>query len=161
MLHLTPPADFGGHPWNVQVLRASATGRYDGDPLFDAKAEAGTVVLREQQAGRYTVSVTDAAGNPYADEEFTATGAADETHSLNIEAVRIRGTVHRGDQPIAATIWFGTRFGDRHTAIKSDADGKFRGTLPHAGRWRTSVETETATTELHLDVPKKTDNDEA
>lgn len=44
-----------------------------------------------------------------------------------------------GKEPLAATLWFGGRFGSSTIKMESDQDGKFHGVLPRDGRWRVDV----------------------
>lgn len=161
-LHIDPPGDSGGHDWRVVVNHASQiNNKYEGSPVFDEVAHEGTAVLRGQQGGRYSVVVKDPAGNPFQAEEFVTSGAVNESHTLRIDSVKVAGTVQRGDQPLAATVWFGGRFGDKHVALISNSDGEFRGVLPRSGLWAVVVETSTISTELQADVTKKDGEEEA
>ena len=45
-----------------------------------------------------------------------------------------------GDEPLAATLWFGGRQGAFQAELVSDEDGEFVGALPRPGRWRVEVE---------------------
>jgi hypothetical protein len=54
--------------------------------------------------------------------------------------VRVRGTVRFGDEPIAANLWFGTRYGREAVQIDTDSNGRFEGLLPRDGSWAVTVE---------------------
>ncbi|MEA2491761.1 MAG: hypothetical protein QOH21_3553, partial [Acidobacteriota bacterium] len=102
-LRVSPATAPEGGPWLFRVQRASpVTNRYEAAPVFEGAAGEGTVVLREQPGGRYRVTVADAAGNPFASEEFTTSGGGDETHEFAVELVKVQGKLHRGDNPLAA-----------------------------------------------------------
>jgi hypothetical protein len=161
-LSIDPPVDFSGHPWRIELLRAStsAPGKYDG-PLFQGEVKGGTVTLKDQPSGRYRVEIADANDNAFASEEFVTGSSASESHIVKIGAVAVAGTLRRGDQPLEAAIWFGGPFGDRHVRLHSNAQGEFRGILPHDGRWRVLVENDGLSTELHADVAKRDDEEQA
>lgn len=158
-LHVDPAMDFKGKEWQLRVTRASPINNFFGAPNFEGQAHDGTVVLRDQEAGSYRVVVQDSAGNPFDDEEFVTAGAASEAHTFRIDAVRVKGTVHVGEQPLVAILWFGGHFGDKHTTLRSNEDGAFHGVLPRAGQWRVDVEGEHVKSELRTEVEKKDDGE--
>jgi hypothetical protein len=157
-LRIHPETDYDGNVWSARVMRASLiTNGYDTAPIFEGPATDGAVVLREQPGGRYQVTIADAAGNPFLAEELTTAGAGDETHDFSVEFVKIVGTIQRGENPLAATIWFGGRFGDKHVVVRSDDEGHFTGVLPHSGPWRVTVASAGIDTVVSTKVAKTED----
>jgi hypothetical protein len=141
-LRTDPPSDPHGHDWLVVVSHASAvTSQYDAPPIWNGRAEGGVVILNAEAGGRYRVMVADASGDVFQNAEFTTAGLTSEVHVVTVHFVRVTGTVRRGDAPIAATLWFGGRHGERHVVARSDNDGKFETSLPSAGKWRVQVKT--------------------
>lgn len=159
--NVTPPIDFKGTPWKIELYRASKNrpGKYDG-PIVQQQVKDGRLSVREQQGGRYQVEVLDSDGNPFLSEEFATAGMADEVHNLKISALHLRGTVKRGDRPLKATVWFGGQYGAEHVAFASDTEGSFEGMLPRVGSWRVQIDTDATSTELKTNVTKD-DHDEA
>lgn len=158
-LRAEPPRDFSGNPWHIEVMRASpVTGTFIGAPIYEGETKDGSVVLRDQQAGRYRVEIGDSNGNPYVADEFATSGTADDSRTFKIQSLRIRGSVHLGDHPLTATLWFGGRFGELHVAMSSDADGNFRGVLPRDGAWKVLVSADGFESELDTNVEKKDDD---
>lgn len=49
--------------------------------------------------------------------------------------MEILGRVTLGDDPLAATLWFGGRSGVRRIRFDSDEKGRFDGWLPEEGTW--------------------------
>ena len=149
-----PPVDPRGDAWTVVVARASPfSGGYDTRPVFNGPSRDGAVLIRGQSAGRYMVDVYDSAENRFSHEEFPVIGDADAIHTIPIDTVAVRGTVTTGDDPIAATLWFGGKFGAQRVAMRSNSTGRFRGILPRAGKWRVSIVTDdNSTAESSVDV---------
>src|SRR6266542_1682169 len=161
-LRVEPPADHRGKDWLLSVSRASpVNNRYVGASLFDGPAQEGVVVLQGVPGGRYSVAIDDASGIPFVAEEFTTAGSGDETHTFRPEFVKIKGTIHLGDDPLSATIWFGGRLGAQHVALPSNDRGEFHGTLPHDGYWPVNVSTAAIEAQLTTDVPKPDSDKEA
>lgn len=159
-LAIDPPKDFKGEPWRLEVVHASATGRFEGEPAYSGIAENGVVKLAGQPGGRYNIAIADSAGNAFTDEEFSTSGTGDETRVFKIDAVRIKGHLHVGDAPLSASVWFGGRFGDKHVLVHSDDAGEFHGVLPRDGRWKVSVESSSIETEVQTDVVKAAESAE-
>lgn len=161
-LRIEPPLDPEGRAWRVTVMRASQVNRrYDDAPVFDGASKEGMVSLPDQPGGRYDVTVADANGHPFLTEELSTAGGGDETHTLRPKFVRVRGTIRRGEAPVAAALWFGGRHGERRMALRSNEEGAFRGVLPGAGFWRVRVVTGSTETDLTTDVPEPLEGDEA
>lgn len=141
-ISLRPSVDWQGSFWNVVVQHASPfSGGYDTRPIYTGPARDGSVVIGDQSGGRYTVDVYDSAGNAFRSEEFEVAVATDFTRTIHIDTITVRGTLRMGDEPVEATLWFGGRHGAEHVAMRSGADGQFRGILPRDGGWRVSIET--------------------
>lgn len=54
---------------------------------------------------------------------------------IRLPLVEVRGRVTLGDEPIAATLWFGGAYGERRVRFEADAEGRFEGLLPEEGLW--------------------------
>lgn len=161
-LRVEPSKDPEGGEWQLAVMRASAVNyRYDDAPIFNGPATDGAVVLPDEPGGRYDVTVADRSGNAFLSEEFTTAGSGDETHTFRPKIVRVKGTIHRGAEPIAATIWFGGRHGAQRMALRSNEEGEFRGVLPKAGFWYLRVVIADGETQLSTEVEERTDGEEA
>lgn len=158
-VRLEPANDAEGHDWTIVVMRASpVSNRYDAEPIYNARARGGSVELKNEPGGRYSVIVADARGNTYASEEFTTSAVSDELHTVSFHLVRVSGMVRRGDKPLSATLWFGGRFGERHVVTRADDEGKFICTLPRTRSWRIHIETAGGETELTTRVSEASGN---
>lgn len=153
--NVTPPVDFKGTPWKIELYRASKSrpGKFEG-PLVEQQVKEGRLTVRDQQGGRYQVEVVDSNGNPFLSDEFATGGVTDEVRNLHVPALHVRGTVKRGTRPLNATVWFGGPFGSEHVSFASDSDGAFEGMLPHDGPWLVQIDTDSASTELETEVTK-------
>lgn len=140
-LAIAPALDWLGHPWKVLVFRdAYASSGFDADAIFNgASNEQGLVAIRGQAPGRFRVSVADSLNNQLFSQELEITGPEDAHHTIDLNLLTIRGTVELGKEPLAATLWFGGRYGSTAIKMESDRDGKFHGILPRAGWWRIEI----------------------
>ncbi len=58
---------------------------------------------------------------------------------VTLPVVEVRGTVYFGEDPLAATLWFGRKNHPVSVPLSSDADGRFQGFLPRDGMWDLDV----------------------
>ena len=104
--------------------------------------ETGEVTVTGQTPGDFDVTVTDAAGNPFADTKITAIAESDPPHEISVRLVHVTGEVKRGPEVIpSASVWFGGRFGSVRGSTTTDEDGLFDVYLPRDGDWSVEVET--------------------
>jgi len=141
-LRVSPARDWLDRPWSVAVRRPAEAGLDSPPaPVFAGQSpEDGLITLPGQSPGVFRVTVSDSLGNKLANEEWVVTGPISATREVAVEVVPIRGTVSLGEEPLAATLHFGGRFGALRMEVETDARGAFAGVLPRAGRWRVDVE---------------------
>jgi hypothetical protein len=150
-LSISPPLDWLGKAWHVQVSKAAEGSARFKAPVFDAAADTlGHVRVPGQANGRFEVRVADSLGNRlYWDDDLRIERADDARRSIEVELVTIKGTVALGRDPLAATLWFG---GNANTTVavkmESDKDGRFHGVLPKTRFWRVGIKA----TDPKLDV---------
>jgi hypothetical protein len=140
---VTPPVDPDGARWAAHIRRAGdfAAG-YDPAPVFNGSLPlTGELTIDGMSAGRFAVTISDAAGNTVADEELDVR-AAGARLTIDIPVVPVRGKVTHRDAPVAATLVFGGRHGALNISMRSDESGEFRGWLPRAGKWIVDVRKE-------------------
>ena len=139
---VTPPLDPGGEPWTATVSRASETsGDFDSRPLVHEPLDrSGRLVLEDQSPGLYSLRISDARGNTFwNDRRLEVETAADGLWQIDLPLLEIDGSVALGDEPLAATLWFGGRYGVERIELRADGEGRFEGYLPRAGSWLVEV----------------------
>lgn len=136
-LSIQPPFDPFGMDWTVRFHRVEAPGRHSPQPAAEAMAAAGFVSGVTLAPGAYRVRVLDSRGGRLAEERVEHEPGG-ELHTIVVEAVRLRGTVFLGEEPLVARLTFQGPSGA--IEMESDAEGRFEGTLPRGGRWDVAVE---------------------
>ena len=159
-LSLAPPLDWLGHPWMVSVERRSdLSAGVEDEPAFRGPASReGVVRIAGQAPGHFTVEVSDSLGNRFARErDFEIVDAESARRTLEIPIQDVQGKVTLGQEPLAASIWFGGQFGSQSVKMESDKEGKYRGVLPRGGSWRIQIAATDPRIEAHLKVEVKED----
>jgi hypothetical protein len=138
---ISPPVDWLGRPWTLVAYRASeGSSRFDQPVHNGPIGEEGRLVVPDQSPGRYSVRVKDSRGNPLYDAgNLKIEGPADARRTIELDFVTLRGTVSLGEDPLAATLWFGLRSGAESVKMESDEKGRFHGVLPREGAWLVQV----------------------
>jgi hypothetical protein len=139
---IEPPLDWLGRPWQLTVRRKSEfSGSLEEPAAFEGSAgPEGRVKVAGQAPGRFTVAVADSLGNSFHHERDVPIEHAGEAHrTIRIETVAVRGRVTLGKEPLAATLWFGGRYGTVRVKMASNEKGEFEGVLPRGGSWRVEV----------------------
>jgi Carboxypeptidase regulatory-like domain len=140
-----PPTDFYGKPWK---LMASLRNQEKREPLQGETDELGLWRAANSSPGRYHFLVESSDGNRFASLEQEVTDAPSAQVTIKVEAVALRGRLTLGDDPVAAELVFGTRFGSLRSTLVSDADGNFQGLLPRSGPW--AIEIHSASPDLSV-----------
>jgi hypothetical protein len=149
-----PPGGTGGARWRTEVL-----GLRQGDLQIVTRGvvdATGLWVTRPLPPGRYTLRVHDGAGSAYAWEEGVLGPGAEEV-LVALDVVRVEGEVRIGNEPLAASLWFGGRSGRVHVEAEADQEGRFQATLPRSGSWAVDVRGRTRPVEagrIAVDVPR-------
>ena len=136
-LSIQPPFDPFGEDWAVRFHHIDAPGRKNPRAAAEATATAGYVPGVGLAPGSYEVTVFDSRRTPLAQPRIEHE-PGDELHTIVVEAVRLEGRVGLGEEPLVARLSFQGPTGA--IEMESDADGRFGGVLPRAGRWDVAVE---------------------
>jgi len=134
-----PAADPQGRPWRVEVTEV--TPLLPGEPPRTSLLKAGLdgrVVVEGLRVDLYEVVVRDGDDAVALRTEIDLYEGGRRTILLAIHALRIRGAVRAGDDPLEA---------DLHLAhpsagvvrMTADEKGRFEGILPAAGTWAVTV----------------------
>jgi hypothetical protein len=157
-LSFSPPLDWLGRPWQVQVHRASEfSAGFEPDPVHQGMANReGLVRIPGQSPGSYLVEVADSLGNNFLHErDVRVESAADARRTFEIDLVPVRGKVSIGEEPLAADLRFGGPYGSVRVAMESDKEGAFLGVLPREGSWRVDVQAAEPLLKTHAKVEVK------
>ena len=94
----------------------------------------GMVRFVDLEPGSYSFVIRDSQGSSwtYRDAELSESS---EQIDLTLPFVEVFGELLLGDEPIAATLWFGGRHYSRSLVMKSDQEGLFTGYLPLQEVW--------------------------
>lgn len=138
---LSPPLDWLGKPWQVQIWRHLGNGGLGNRPIFDGPAgEDGGVRLPQQAAGHFEIRARDAVGGILLAEDFEVRGPGDLAPIFEVPQTPVEGTVTLGGEPVAARIFWGGRFGRTKVEMLAGEDGAYEGVLGRAGRWPVTLE---------------------
>lgn len=154
-LRLTPETDWLGKPWRVEVGRApDLNSGLSLGPAFDGSAdEEGRVLLQDQAPGHFRVLVFDSLGNLlFSDFDVPILDPENARHDITIDLITVRGQIRLGDEPLAATLFFGGRHGAVASRMESDRDGDFHGVLPRDGTWLVDIQAEEPALSTHAQV---------
>ncbi len=151
-LEIDPSLDLDGHPWRIRAYSLAGAASNAGQPrvVFDGTADdQGLVVLNELSPGEIYVAISDQRGNRLFNNT-TQPWLVDtsQVRRIEIPQVQLAGSLHLGEEPLAATLYFGGRSGGKRVQLHSDEKGHFAGVLPREGPWRVQVMAQ----EPHLDT---------
>lgn len=145
-VYLDPPQPpFGGH-WVVRLARSvEGSGRFNEITVEDI-SEEGTWSV-SLTPGTYSLVIEDQPLDGAIRASRWASQQVDvprgqKVVTFTIPLVAVKGTLHRGDEPIRGTLWFGGRSSERSIRMDADMEGKFQGVLPEAGRWPIDFQSE-------------------
>jgi hypothetical protein len=141
-LAIDPPRDWLDRPWQAEVTReADFSLSLESSPTFSGAAtREGIVKVLGQSPGRFLVEIRDSLGNRfYSEKNLRFEGPEDARRSIALRLITVRGTVRLGKEPVAATLWFGGRYGSQRVEMTSNEEGSFQGVLPKEGSWRVEV----------------------
>ncbi len=138
-LQVNPPLDWVGRPWRARIVRRAE--RPPSPVVFEgAMAEDGRLLVPDQSAGRFRVSLEDALGNTLYSEEHLVEDADSAALPIDLSFVTVEGRLRLETAPLAAILWFDGRSGANSVKVESDEEGRFHGVLPREGLWRIEVQ---------------------
>ena len=142
-LEIHPSLDLDGHPWRIRGYSLTGAAANAGQPriVFDGTAdEQGLAALKELSPGEIYVAISDQLGNRLFNNN-TQPWLIDtsQVRRIEIPQVQITGSLHLGEEPLAASLYFGGRSGGNRVQLQSDEKGRFAGVLPREGPWRVQV----------------------
>ena len=149
-LAIDPPLDPRGKPWSIHVGRALDP--IQSEDVFDGKAsEEGIAKVPRQRPGRFSFRILDSGGQRMlAQHDILIESQADAVRFFEIPWIEVEGTLRLGDEPLQASLWFGSRSGPTSIRIDSDPEGRFRGALSRDGHWRIDLAADSPPIALQL-----------
>lgn len=137
-----PPADADGKPWHIDWRRNNdfVTGAEPLPGFKDAVGNDGVVKIPQQEPGTFVATILSANGDRVADRSFVIHDELDADLRIKLESHTVHGKLRLGGEPLAATIWFGGKFGAQRIKATSDAEGVFKAGVPHRGEWMLDIE---------------------
>jgi len=138
---LDPPVDPYGQPWRLALASIDASPAESASTHRGVAASDGRWLEKGVTSGRYRLQVLGEGETRWASQDVEVRDGQPPLF-LALPVVEVRGTVTRGSDPLAATLWFGGRHGQRRIRFDSDDKGRFEGLLPSEGTWPVEVVTE-------------------
>lgn len=140
-VHLDPPLDPWGDPWAVRLSRLDRLTSIMTTFATESADEGGSWSKPGLAKGSYLLRVGPRKGDTWKTEEIEIDDSLSPLY-LDLEVVRVAGTVHLGETPLPATLTFGGRFGADKIKTLADDEGRFELYLPRTGEWPVHISSE-------------------
>jgi hypothetical protein len=141
VFEVRPPLDWLGHAWHARVFRTSDPSARPMPVVFEAAVnEEGRFIVPDQSSGSFKAVLLDSLGNRLYSSDRQVDGPGTALQTLEVALVTVLGRLKLGDEPLAASLWFGGQSGESSVKMESDTEGRFHGVLPREGLWRIEVE---------------------
>lgn len=131
---IDPPTDSDGKPWSVSFGSSSDPREI---PVVEADA-GGLASATDLHYGKYLVMVQGQDGH----RVWANVISFDMPKiflPIDLDLIAVEGVLQIGDDPLAAHLLFGGRFGAVSVEMESDKKGDFFGNLPRVGKWNVDV----------------------
>lgn len=138
---LDPPLDPDGKPWSIELSQLDRNTMEMSRMAATVAGEDGTWKKEGLPQGSYMVRVGSHAGDTWLLRQIEVDDSASPVF-IDLEVIKVAGTVTLGDSPLAALLTFGGRFGAQKIKARSDDEGRFELVLPRAGDWVVHVSAE-------------------
>lgn len=137
---IDPAADPYGEAWRLELYqRDTLSGGLEESAGPAQPLATGRWRWRRLDPGDYHLFVGSVAGSRWASQEITVEPGM-EPVEIEVPAVRIRGDIRQGGDPVATTLWFGGANAARKIRIDTDDRGEIDGFLPEEGKWPVEME---------------------
>lgn len=131
---ILPPVDPDGHPWRTIMASHGGERRI----LRETAQADGSTAFTTLTPGRYSLTIEDSHGNRWSHETVDVRSGTN-LHPVSLEIVTVSGVVRVDGEPVAATLFWGGRFGAHRVQMSSDLGGRYRGSLPRKTEWPLEV----------------------
>ncbi len=137
-VRIEPPETPTGEPWRLEVEQVDQASARIALLSSDSVPATGVWRHRGVAPGRYRLTVQGRGSERWSTEDVVVEDEA-ATVVVQMPVVEVRGRVYLGEDPLAATLWFGRKRGPVAIALESDSEGLFGGYLPRPGPWEVDV----------------------
>jgi hypothetical protein len=136
---IDPPADAGGKPWRIRMARTWPPLTDPTDVIRASASPSGEWSRQHLAAGRYDLSVEDAAGSTL-HRQFVDVADGAPPVRISISSFRVRGHVTFRGEPLECGVWLTHPMNaSASIRVRSDKDGKFEAVLPKEGTWKVQL----------------------
>jgi hypothetical protein len=133
-LRITPASNLGGKPWSLMLLNLE-----DMDPIGAASPDSdGFWRLSGLAPGSYALFIASSDGTRIAEKKLEL-ASGQSSFEIELPIIWVDGSVELGDEPLPASMTFGSTSGGVSITMDSDAAGVFAGWLPREGLWAVDV----------------------
>lgn len=143
---VTPPADFGGSPWQIRLNRRRGNSGYEELVRSGKASPAGVWSAKSLDVADYRVEVLTSGGERVLSRLIEL--PRDATVNLTIDAIPIHGMLTLGGKPAAGRVGLVWADGSR-LSFAAGEKGEFTGVVPHDGMWRVFVRLADPPLEVH------------
>lgn len=136
VVDVTPESARGDAAWTIDLFSEEESREFlrrDGGPT-----RSGRWTSSPLPPGEYWIQVSGPDGGRLAMQRVDLQDDL-QPEAVELELVRVHGTVELGDREIAARLWFGGRTGEERIETRSELERGFDVMLPHPGTWRVDV----------------------
>lgn len=140
-VHLDPPLDPWGEPWAVRLSLLDRITSVMTSFGAESAGEGGTWSKPGLAKGNYLLRIGPRNGDTWKTEEVEIDDRLTPLY-VDLQVVRVIGTVQLGETPLPATLTFGGRFGASRIKAQADEDGRFELHLPRTGEWPVHISSE-------------------
>ncbi len=136
-VQLEPALDPFGRRWRAQLASIAGESRRTTqlEPSVD---EEGRLAIPGLAPDVYRLRILDADGSHWESQRLDLAADTDLL-TVHLPLLAVHGTLHRGEDPVSATLWFGGLSGARRVKMAADLDGRFEGFLPAEGSWNVDL----------------------
>lgn len=145
-LALDPPMEPYGHLWRIEMVRRSDPSEVGSETHIGSATADGIWKSPGIAPGTYEVTVLGDLKSVW-HRESVEVRKGQPRLEIRLPVLFVKGTVHLGDEPLAATLWLGDKKGGR-VRFDSDERGRFSGVLPGEGEWVPWIDSEEIKTTL-------------
>lgn len=136
---VNPPVDPWEQPWTLELQRLDRKSSQVLDTVRESVGSDGVCEIKGLSPAFYSVKLISSRGDSWATAPVEIK-TDNFTLELGVQIVDVRGTVQLGEEPLAADLFFGGRFGAVRLATQSNEEGRFQLYLPRQGSWPVSVQ---------------------
>lgn len=133
-----PPVTPGGTPWKMGLYPAEDPAGGLPEAVRGEAGVDGRWIVEDLTPGLFTLVIQGGPNSRWHHDEVRLEPDQPPLE-IGLPLVEVEGTIHLGEEPVRALLWFGGTDGDRKVPVYSDLEGRFEGVLPEEGLWPLTV----------------------